>query len=166
MPVWHSDLNVKALVGVINQEKVLVGAFSVIIRTFVWLRLKPYSPAQPGCADLCIAPDCCLGPPPATATSHSHGRNTEPIKQQETQVANVPKAEFAIRILAMLWVVQNENCTVWRPSTPGQTLDSHGTSPGWRLRWLDMVSKNRCNYCPVSRVLWIAMVIYSIRESY
>ena len=88
-----------------------------------------------------------------SATSHSHGRNTELIKQQETQVANVPKAEFAIRILAMLCVVQNENCTVWRPSTPGQTLDSHGTRSGWRLRWLDMVSKNRCNYCPVSSVM-------------
>ena len=38
-PVKHSILNVKALVGAFNQEKALVGAFSVIVkssRTFVW----------------------------------------------------------------------------------------------------------------------------------
>ena len=31
-PVYHSVLNVKALVGVFNQEKALVGAFSVIVK--------------------------------------------------------------------------------------------------------------------------------------
>ena len=33
MPVSHSVLNVKALVGTFNQEKALVGAFSVIVQT-------------------------------------------------------------------------------------------------------------------------------------
>ena len=33
MPVQHSVLNVKALVGAFNQEKALVGAFSVIVKT-------------------------------------------------------------------------------------------------------------------------------------
>ena len=33
MPVKHSVLNVKALVGAFNQEKALVGAFSVIVKT-------------------------------------------------------------------------------------------------------------------------------------
>ena len=33
MPVYHSVLNVKALVGSFNQEKALVGAFSVIVKT-------------------------------------------------------------------------------------------------------------------------------------
>ena len=32
-PVSHSVLNVKALVGAFNQEKALVGAFSVIVKT-------------------------------------------------------------------------------------------------------------------------------------
>ena len=32
-PVLHSVLNVKALVGASNQEKALVGAFSVIVKT-------------------------------------------------------------------------------------------------------------------------------------
>ena len=31
-PVLHSVLNVKALVGAFNQEKALVGAFSVIVQ--------------------------------------------------------------------------------------------------------------------------------------
>ena len=31
-PVQHSILNVKALVGTFNQEKALVGAFSVIVQ--------------------------------------------------------------------------------------------------------------------------------------
>ena len=35
MPVWHSVLNVKALVGAFNQEKALVGAFSVIVKPVV-----------------------------------------------------------------------------------------------------------------------------------
>ena len=35
MPVQHSVLNVKALVGAINQEKALVGAFSVIVQLVV-----------------------------------------------------------------------------------------------------------------------------------
>ena len=34
-PVWHSVLNVKALVGAFNQEKALVGAFSVIVQPVV-----------------------------------------------------------------------------------------------------------------------------------
>ena len=33
MSVYHSVLNVKALVGAFNQEKALVGAFSVIVKT-------------------------------------------------------------------------------------------------------------------------------------
>ena len=33
MPVLHSVLNVKALVGAFNQEKALVGAFPVIVKT-------------------------------------------------------------------------------------------------------------------------------------
>ena len=33
MYVQHSVLNVKALVGAFNQEKALVGAFSVIVKT-------------------------------------------------------------------------------------------------------------------------------------
>ena len=33
MPVYHSVLNVKALVGTSNQEKALVGEFSVIVKT-------------------------------------------------------------------------------------------------------------------------------------
>ena len=33
MPIKHSVLNVKALVGAFNQEKALVGAFSVIVKT-------------------------------------------------------------------------------------------------------------------------------------
>ena len=33
MPVKHSVLNVKALVGAFNQEKALVGASSVIVKT-------------------------------------------------------------------------------------------------------------------------------------
>ena len=32
MPVQHSVLNVKVLVGAFNQEKALVGAFSVIVK--------------------------------------------------------------------------------------------------------------------------------------
>ena len=32
-PVEHSVLNVKGLVGAFNQEKALVGAFSVIVKT-------------------------------------------------------------------------------------------------------------------------------------
>ena len=32
MPVYHSVLNVKAVVGAFNQEKALVGAFSVIVQ--------------------------------------------------------------------------------------------------------------------------------------
>ena len=32
MPVKHSVLNVKALVGSFNQEKALVGAFSMIVQ--------------------------------------------------------------------------------------------------------------------------------------
>ena len=34
-PVKHSVLNVKALVGAFNQEKALVGAFSVIVQPVV-----------------------------------------------------------------------------------------------------------------------------------
>ena len=33
MPILHSVLNVKVLVGAFNQEKALVGAFSVIMKT-------------------------------------------------------------------------------------------------------------------------------------
>ena len=33
MPVEHSVLNVKVVVAAINQEKALVGAFSVIVKT-------------------------------------------------------------------------------------------------------------------------------------
>ena len=33
LPVQHSVLNVKSLVGAFNQEKALVGAFSVIVKT-------------------------------------------------------------------------------------------------------------------------------------
>ena len=43
MPVWHSSngvLNVKALVGAFNQEKALVGAFSVITNLRMDLRFK------------------------------------------------------------------------------------------------------------------------------
>ena len=32
-PILHSVLNVKALVGAFNQDKALVGAFSVIVKT-------------------------------------------------------------------------------------------------------------------------------------
>ena len=45
MPVQHSVLNVKVLVGTFNQEKALVGAFSVIVKLrviFGNLRLKLY----------------------------------------------------------------------------------------------------------------------------
>ena len=35
MPVKHSVLNVKALVGAFNQEKALVGAFSVIVKPMI-----------------------------------------------------------------------------------------------------------------------------------
>ena len=38
----NSVLNVKALVGAFNQEKVLVGAFSVIVKTLPMVRLKLY----------------------------------------------------------------------------------------------------------------------------
>ena len=31
--MWHSVLNGKALVGAFNQEKALVGAFSIIVKT-------------------------------------------------------------------------------------------------------------------------------------
>ena len=34
-PIKHSVLNVKALVGAFNQEKALVGAFSVIVQPVV-----------------------------------------------------------------------------------------------------------------------------------
>ena len=33
MPIYHSVLNMKALVGAFNQEKALVGALSVIVKT-------------------------------------------------------------------------------------------------------------------------------------
>ena len=42
MPVQHSVLNVKTLVGAFNQEKTLVGAFSLITNLRVDLRLKLY----------------------------------------------------------------------------------------------------------------------------
>ena len=42
-PVQHSVLNVKALVGAFNQEKALVGAFSVITKLRMDLRLKLYN---------------------------------------------------------------------------------------------------------------------------
>ena len=32
-PVWHSVLNVKALVGTFNQDEALIGAFSVIAKS-------------------------------------------------------------------------------------------------------------------------------------
>ena len=35
MPVWHSVLNVKAVVAAFNQENALVGAFSVIVQPVV-----------------------------------------------------------------------------------------------------------------------------------
>ena len=34
-PIYHSVLNVKALVGAFNQEKALVGALSVIVKLHV-----------------------------------------------------------------------------------------------------------------------------------
>ena len=42
MSVLHRVLNVKALVGAFNQEKALVGAFSVIMNLRVDLRFKLY----------------------------------------------------------------------------------------------------------------------------
>ena len=47
---WDSVSNVKALVGTLNQEKALIGAFSVIAkswRIFVNLRLKLYLSLAP-----------------------------------------------------------------------------------------------------------------------
>ena len=35
MPIYHSVFNVKVLVGTFNQEKALVGAFSVIVKSDV-----------------------------------------------------------------------------------------------------------------------------------
>ena len=41
MPVYHSVLNVKALVGAyFNQEKALVGAFSVIVQLHRFIDLR------------------------------------------------------------------------------------------------------------------------------
>ena len=40
---WHRFLNVKVLAGTFNQEKALVGAFSVIVKTDAMDRLKLYS---------------------------------------------------------------------------------------------------------------------------
>ena len=40
MPVQHSVLNVKAVVAAFNQEKALVGAFTVITNLRVDLRFK------------------------------------------------------------------------------------------------------------------------------
>ena len=39
-PVQHSALNVKAVVAAFNQEKALVGAFSVIMITNLWMDLR------------------------------------------------------------------------------------------------------------------------------
>ena len=38
--LFNSVLNVKALVGAFNQEKALVGAFSVIVKTLPMVRLQ------------------------------------------------------------------------------------------------------------------------------
>ena len=56
MPLQHSVLNVKALVGAFNLEKALVGAFSVIVKTecetigssaaLVWTKLLLPSPGS------------------------------------------------------------------------------------------------------------------------
>ena len=40
LPVKHSVLNVKALVGALNQEKALVGAFSVIVKCVIFARVR------------------------------------------------------------------------------------------------------------------------------
>ena len=42
MSVQYSVLNVKALVGAFNQEKALVGAFSVIVKTDFETKRRPY----------------------------------------------------------------------------------------------------------------------------
>ena len=42
-PVQHSVLNVKALVGAYNQEKALVGAFSVIVQLHRLIDLRHYN---------------------------------------------------------------------------------------------------------------------------
>ena len=47
MSVMHSVLNVKALVGAFNQEKALVGAFSVIINLCV--DLAPFEALVAAC---------------------------------------------------------------------------------------------------------------------
>ena len=50
-PVKHSVLNVKALVGAFNQEKALVGAFSVIAQllyNFKWHPAPDMSPCTVG----------------------------------------------------------------------------------------------------------------------
>ena len=47
----------KALVGAFNQEKALVGAFSVIVKTSPMFRLQLYSPQ-------CRVSKCPPGPPP------------------------------------------------------------------------------------------------------
>ena len=41
-PIWHSVLYVKAVVAAFNQEKALVGAFSVITKLRMDLRFKLY----------------------------------------------------------------------------------------------------------------------------
>ena len=54
-PIQHSALNVKAVVAAFNQEKALVGAFSVITNLWMVLRFKLYFPqfAKVSAEDLC-----------------------------------------------------------------------------------------------------------------
>ena len=52
MPVEHSVLNVKVLVGTLNQEKVVVGAFSVIVKT----DCEPMENSSAQCSDTAHRP--------------------------------------------------------------------------------------------------------------
>ena len=66
MPVYHSVLNVKALVGAFNHEKALVEAFSVIVKPMDRLHHPPsITPAETSIRSL-SSPH-----PPAAATSTS-----------------------------------------------------------------------------------------------
>ena len=154
-----------ALVNTFNQEKAPVGAFSIIIRTFVWTFVWS-STAQPSQGvQICASLQTVVWvrhqsqPRPQHRADQTTGDTSCKCSESrvcDTNIGNV--------VCCAKWELHSVAAQHTWPDTR-QSRDQ----ACWRLRWLDMVSKNRCNYYPVSRVsrvLWIAMVFYLIRESY
>ena len=114
-PVWHSVLNVKALVGAFNQERALVGAFSVIVQPVV-------EPMDSFTALIFLLQRCVPVPPEHAQSAHGAARHPQ-LGQHHLLLLLAPPAPAASRAA---WRTQR---ALPRPRAPRHQRPPPGARP-------------------------------------